>query len=317
MASFILMSDKFSEPISRVVVGEAYEDDDEFDIMNFQIQQWCLKSVGNFNIGQQLRGGIPPSPHPPAWAMLLYLRANAIRVLLVRPFFLFNTPAAASRRNIRPALDLIMETIDALSTLDRTTDIYRKHHVWFQHILTSTSSLLFLVIAYVEQNRASLSTELRGGLLDSVARSFRNAFGLAVAYSKSSIASRRLWKRMVQMKTMLIEVGTLPASQFAEAPTGRLSHIRPEQQPPGVDDTTTANKTSNGDFWDVGGSGGEKNMGVALEPALIDLDLYSALNSSPSDSMAGLGTQGFSVEWAASLSENWQLNNGNGFFLGF
>ncbi|KAH8664739.1 hypothetical protein BX600DRAFT_464928, partial [Xylariales sp. PMI_506] len=311
MATFILMSDKFSEPISRVALGETYEDDDEFDIMNFQIEQWRQKSVGNFEISQ-IHSDKSDSASLSAWVVLLHLRAKAIRVLLLRPFFLFNTPAAASRRNTQPALDLIKENIDTLCALDRTTDIYRKHHAWFQHILASTSALLFLVIAYVEQNRSSLLQELQDGLLDSVAASFRNAFGLAATYSNSSIASRRLWKRMMQMKKMLVEVGTLPAEDMEEGRRRCHKHNESVQEPLGKDDAMNLKAMSTRDC-------GNDIIRTSedLEPALIDLDLFSAIQSSPSDSTPGVGTQGFSVEWAASLSESWQFNNGNGLFLGF
>ncbi|KAH8886568.1 hypothetical protein GQ53DRAFT_619835, partial [Thozetella sp. PMI_491] len=210
MMAFILISDKFSEPSSRVANGGAYEDDDEFDIMNFQIEQWRKKAVGSYGF-QQIRAGQSPSGYPPAWAILLDLRANAVRELLLRPFFFSNTSAAASRRNIQPGLRLITDSIDVLSTLDKTTEIYRQHHPCFQHILATSCALLFLIVVYVEQNRASLGSDLPEGYGASVSRNFKNAYSLASTYSKSSRASKRLWKRLVLMKKLLIDAGLLRA----------------------------------------------------------------------------------------------------------
>ncbi|KAJ9148692.1 Zn(2)-C6 fungal-type DNA-binding domain protein [Pleurostoma richardsiae] len=76
MTSFILISDKFSEPCAQVANGGAYDDDEEFDIMNFQIEQWRKKAVGSYGLPQSLAGQAPSS-FPPAWAILLNLRGNA------------------------------------------------------------------------------------------------------------------------------------------------------------------------------------------------------------------------------------------------
>ncbi|KAH8655851.1 hypothetical protein BX600DRAFT_470426 [Xylariales sp. PMI_506] len=325
MATFILMSDKFCEPIARVAAGETYEDDDEFEIMNFQIEQWRQKSVGSYNIGQ-LRTGPPPNPnaYPPAWAIVLHLRAKAIRILLLRPFFLFNTPAEASHRNLQPALDLMAENIDTLCVLDRHTNIYRMHHACFHDILASTCALLFLIIAYVEQNRVSLIMEIQQDrLIESIARIFGNAFDLAAGYCKSSNASRRLWKRMVQMKKMLVDVGTLPIHK-PEVGDGGEHQQQPQQhlyraanQQPLL---TDGNMASSRRLQPHGGAwyGNGKRSDIGLEPAFMDFEQNSVICPSPESSIAGQGiSQGFNVEWAVSLSENWQLNNGSGLFFGF
>ncbi|KAF7552057.1 hypothetical protein G7Z17_g4577 [Cylindrodendrum hubeiense] len=47
MIAFTLISDKFNDPISSAAKGEMYEDQDEFDVMNFQVEQWRKKAVDN------------------------------------------------------------------------------------------------------------------------------------------------------------------------------------------------------------------------------------------------------------------------------
>ncbi|KAH8800273.1 hypothetical protein F5884DRAFT_686095 [Xylogone sp. PMI_703] len=311
MMAFVLISDKFNEPSSRVANGGAYEDDDEFDIMNFQIEQWRKKAVGNYNFDRILTGQ-PPSAFPPVWAILLNLRANAVRELLLRPFFFSNTPTTASRRNIQPSLDLITDTIDALSVIDRTTDIYRRHRPCFQHVLKTSCALMFLIVAYVEQNRASLSTDLPDNFPQLIARNLRNALSLAGAYIKSSPASRRLWKRLRLMKKLLAEAGVLHIENLTGDERPQASYSIPPQ-PAGADVAFPIARNSS----TVRDARGARINDPLPAPTLIDLGYpFSADSSSPSDSIPAPMPHELSMDWMTSLSEDWALNNTNGLFWG-
>ena len=236
MISFILISDKFSEPSTRVAKGGSYEDDDDFNIMNFQIEQWRQKAVSTFNFSQPTAWQAAPSTRPPWWTIVLYLRANSVRGLLLRPFFFPSRSSSASsssssnstvssgsansnaaeagKRNISPGLELVSDTINMLSTLDRTTDLYRRQHPHFQHLLASACALLFLIVAFVEQNRVGLTTSLPEDFAGVVKRNFRKAFSLAAAYSNSSRASRRLWNRLLMLAEPLSRLGILPQDEM-------------------------------------------------------------------------------------------------------
>ena len=50
MLSFILISDRFSEPISNAAKGEGYNDENSFELMSFQIEQWRKKAVGDYTV---------------------------------------------------------------------------------------------------------------------------------------------------------------------------------------------------------------------------------------------------------------------------
>lgn len=73
MLAFILISDKFSEPISRAAKGEKYDDEDVFEVMNFQAEQWRKKAVGNQSLDSIEAWHGNPSTRPPSWAILLDL----------------------------------------------------------------------------------------------------------------------------------------------------------------------------------------------------------------------------------------------------
>lgn len=304
MMAFIIISDKFSEPSSRVAKGGSYDDDDEFDIMNFQIEQWRKKVVGSYNFGR-ISADQPPSSFPPAWAILLHLRANAVRKMLLRPFFFSTTSTAASRRNIQPGLNLITSSLDMLYTLDKTTDIYRRHHPYFLHILFTSCALMFLIIVYVEQNRPILSTVLSDEFTRSITRNFAKAHSLAKAYKGSSRASRRLWKQLNGMERPLIESGLMhrvdvlgsEKSQAASNVNQPLHQGREE----GITLTTKHMPSKSGD--------------PPLESAFIDLQQdypFSRGSNSPPDSLPGFAE--LNMDWTVELSEEWGPNSTNSIF---
>lgn len=211
MVSFMSVSDKFTSPISRVAgTGQAYEEDDNFSILNFQIDQWRKNAVGNYNFTQQGIWNTTPISRIPSWAVLLNLRANAAHSMLLRPFFFGNKLTAASKKSIEPAVHLISDTINILSNLDKSTEVYRKQQPFYVHLLASACALMSLVIAHITQNHAALAPDLPEKFEQTLSNSFRKAFNLAKAYNTTSRASRKLWKRLLLMREPLVQLNILP-----------------------------------------------------------------------------------------------------------
>ncbi|CAH0036149.1 unnamed protein product [Clonostachys rhizophaga] len=209
MLSFILISDKFSEPISKVAKGERYNDYDAFELMNFQIEQWRKNAVGENSLTQVETWSTDPSSRPPTWTILLNLRAESVRSLLMRPFFFSDADPEATRQHIRPATDLVYTVVHVLYTIDNTTNIYRQQHPCCQHLLASISALAFLLIAYIEQNQSTLMPTLTPDLVSSLSHSFEMAVALTTSYVGISKAARRLDKRLSVMRKILTTLGIL------------------------------------------------------------------------------------------------------------
>lgn len=211
--SFTIMSQKFNEPICRVATGGTYEDDDAFEVTNFQIEQWRKRSLEKHNFSHPATWQASCPANMPSWTIILYLRANAVRGILLRPFFLSSSPnTESSRRSIGPGLDIISDTVNILSVLDRSTDIYRKQHPFLQHFLGSACALLFLIIAFADQKCGASSSSgdsIPAESWDAVGRNFKKAFGLASAYRDSSRVSRKLFDRLVMLKEPLTQLGIL------------------------------------------------------------------------------------------------------------
>lgn len=226
------VSDKFTSLISRIATtNQPYEDDDTFEILNFQIEQWRKKAVGNYNLAQNGAWRTTPISRIPSWAILLNLRANAAHALLLRPFFFTNKPTAVSKQNIEPALHFVSDTINVLSKLDKSTDIYRKQQPFYTHLLVSACALMSLVIAHVAQDYATLGPELPEDFAESVGKSFQKALSLATAYNGTSRASRKLWKRLTLMREPLVRLNILPRESHP-APASNTSAPADGDAPP-------------------------------------------------------------------------------------
>ncbi|KAH0422033.1 fungal specific transcription factor domain-containing protein [Colletotrichum camelliae] len=207
MVAFMALSDKFTSPVARcAATGQPYDEDETFDILNFQIEQWRKNSVGSFDLRQHEVFVMTPIRRIPSWAVLLNLRANAAHSMLLRPFFFTNKPTPGSRKNIESALRLSAESINILSKLDKATDVYRKQQPFYVHLLVSACALMSLVIAHVAQNHSTLAPDLPENFSDTVSKSFRKALKLAKAYNGASRASRKLWKRLLLMREPLMQL---------------------------------------------------------------------------------------------------------------
>lgn len=206
---FTLMSHHFNEPISRVATGGCYTDDDSFEVTNFLVEQWRKRAIESWDFSRLSEWETQPSKVPPAWVVILYLRANAVRGITLRPFFLSDPANPASKRQIKPALDIITDSINVLTILDKTTNIYRIQHPSLQHTLAGSCALLFLVLSYIAQNHASSSLDLPLDFSSTVNRNFWMALNLSRLYNDASLTSRKLYRRLNAIKETLLRAGYL------------------------------------------------------------------------------------------------------------
>lgn len=209
MMDFTLMSHKFNEPISRVATGGCYTDDDSFEVTNFLVEQWRKRATENWDFSRLSEWETQPSKVPPAWVVILYLRANAVRGILLRPFFLSDPANPASKRQIKPALDIITDSINVLTVLDKTSNVYRIQHPSLQHILAGSCALLFLVLSYIAQNHESPPMNLPTDFSSTVNRNFWMALDLSRSYNDASLTSRKLYRRLNAIKDTLLRAGYL------------------------------------------------------------------------------------------------------------
>lgn len=238
MISYTFMSPKYEVPIYTVAAGASYEQEDGFELLNFQIDQWLRKSIEGQGIYHPspthafvLRNSTAPATERSATATLLYLRANAFRSIILRPFF-FSSPSNASVRMLKPSMDIVSDSIGVLSLLDSDTDVYRNQHPFFQHFLNSSCALLMLIIAYVRGNRERLqllqSIDLPEPFPDLVKKETKRALALASAYSELSHRSNRLTRRLRHLESLLMKPDFL---QPPKEPSPEKAQVQRHQRP--------------------------------------------------------------------------------------
>jgi hypothetical protein len=207
MMIFIQISDKFHEPISQAARGETYPDDDSFEVLNFQIEQWRRKAVGSYCFSDISSWKLDPTKRPPSWAIILHLRAECICSLLLRPFFFSHANTASGQKYFQPAVDLLIRVTDILFHLDTTTDLYQKHHPYYQHVLASCTALSFLLAATLTQNKVTMLDNLTPDLSRKYSSNFEMSLALASKYASKSRLSGKLHKRLSDMRGILEQSG--------------------------------------------------------------------------------------------------------------
>ncbi|KAK0388024.1 LOW QUALITY PROTEIN: hypothetical protein NLU13_4268 [Sarocladium strictum] len=218
MVSFMAVSDKFTSAMAqRASAPEPPEEDDSFDILNFQIEQWRRNSLGRYNMA--VGAATPPLPlsRIPSWAVLLNLRANAAHSMLLRPFFFTTKPTESSRRNLGPALRLFSDTVNVLSALDRSTSVYRMQLPFYVHLLASACALMSLVVVHVAQNKAALRKELPDDFMETVCRTFQRALDVAARHAATSRASQKLQKRLASIGSLLTKMSAVAVEKARPA----------------------------------------------------------------------------------------------------
>lgn len=186
----------------------ACEDEELFDTASYQIEQWRKRSLAQLNfVHPKNRTTSAPESLPQSMSTLLYLRANQLRGLIIRSCFLSGSSIASSPLVAQSGMELACDTIDVLTDLDATTDLYAKQHPFFQHFLASAVALFLLVIA--SESKRSTLTKTKSDLSPSVNLndSFSRAFSLTASYFNVSAPSRRLLKRMISMAEPLSKLG--------------------------------------------------------------------------------------------------------------
>ncbi|KAI9782940.1 MAG: hypothetical protein M1839_004415 [Geoglossum umbratile] len=130
--------------------------------------------------------------------VLLYLRANQMRILIYRPVLHSTTSILENLSRAQTVINLAKNSIRVLTTLNQTTDIYRKQQVCFNYFLVSALAVLFLAVSHAPAQFSSLCRD-----------EFYMALDLVKGFSIKSYASRRLWRTISGLKEVGPKLGLL------------------------------------------------------------------------------------------------------------
>jgi hypothetical protein len=128
--------------------------------------------------------------------ILLYLRANQMRILIYTPVLHSGSSIQENLSYASTVVELAKDTIRALTHLNQTTDIYRAQQVCFNYFLISALAVIFLASCHAPVHFSPLCRE-----------EFYMALDLVKGFSNKSFVSKRLWKTIKGLKEIGPKLG--------------------------------------------------------------------------------------------------------------
>lgn len=203
MIQYSVIGSKVWRNASTSITNNTSPDAAEMDYLDYQVIQWLR------NIPPQLRYNHPsqPSKTPSAGEtpvsraehrlqILVYLRANAMRIHNYRRVLHTATSIMQHREQARTVVDVAKDTIRVLTHTNMTSDLYRTQQVLFNAFLTSALAVLFLAVSHAPAIFA-----------ESVREEFYMALNLVRGFSKDSWVSKRLWRTIRVLKDFGPQLG--------------------------------------------------------------------------------------------------------------
>ncbi|KAL6692426.1 hypothetical protein J3F84DRAFT_397074 [Trichoderma pleuroticola] len=226
-------------------------DDEAFDRLDDEVNRWPKTFCPDLQpqnlearLLQFVSGEDPDKARAPLIAStILYLRANQIRILVMRPILFSLCSILNHGHRVASLIEIAQDTIHKLVQLDRCSDLYRKHQVILNHFLSSATSVLFLALTQSGRlEKQGIDSTLSTSLSQtSLRETLFRAFDLIRSYSSMSSASQRLWDSFSVPRSLLITYGLLkrPSSHddennlFDDIRSSNLSHISADPEPVG------------------------------------------------------------------------------------
>ena len=186
---------------------------EEMGYLDYQIIQWHRNIPAQLRYEHPSQSGPLSTPVGPAPSragyrlrILLYLRANQMRILIYRPVLHSATDIVQHRDQAQTVVDVAKDTIRVLTHINQTSDLYRTQQVLFNAFLTSALAVLFLAVAHTPAEFA-----------ENVREEFYMALDLVRGFSKGSWISKRLWRTIRVLKEVGPKLGLISKDDPNEA----------------------------------------------------------------------------------------------------
>ncbi|KAL1637980.1 hypothetical protein SLS58_009097 [Diplodia intermedia] len=190
---------------SRVWKSVAHSDNapiskEEIGFLDYQIIQWhrsippALKYIHPSSSNPQDQQPVTRSIH--RFRILLYLRANQMRILIYRPVLHTTSSILEDITAAQTVVDVAKDTINVLTHTNQTTDIYRSHQVMFNYFLISALAVLLLAVSHAPAQFSECCRD-----------EFYMALDLVRGLSANSYVSKRLWRTIKVLKEVGPKLG--------------------------------------------------------------------------------------------------------------
>jgi len=186
-----------------VAAGSTQINQEEMNYLDYQVIQWHRQIPAHLRFEHPSQAGRLSTPTSPAPSraghrlrILLYLRANQMRILIYRSVLHSATSTLQHREQAQTAVDVSKDTIRVLTHINQTSDLYRTQQVLFNAFLMSALAVLFLSVSHAPAVFA-----------ENVREEFYMALDLVRGFSKGSWIGKRLWKTISVLKEVGPKLG--------------------------------------------------------------------------------------------------------------
>ncbi|KAI9839870.1 MAG: hypothetical protein M1819_000062 [Sarea resinae] len=180
--------------------GEAANDikKDEIGFLDYQILQWHNSIPESLRFFHPETGREAESENRAIRRLkiILYLRANQMRILIYRPVLHSATSIMENKGWAQTVVDVAKDSIRILTRLNQTTDIYRAQQSCFNYFLLSALAVLFLAVSHAPAQFSDYARD-----------EFYMALELVRGFSTKSYISKRLWKTIRGLKEVGPKLG--------------------------------------------------------------------------------------------------------------
>ncbi|KAL4929513.1 fungal specific transcription factor domain-containing protein [Aspergillus undulatus] len=246
MTSYCAISSKIVNATASLPVNEDFYNEEQFEFVNYQIERWQRSALDDIQPDLSAEASIIGDP-PNLIRIMLYLRANQLRILLLRPLFFSEAPVKPDQSQLSAGVETAVSIISLLTELDARTDIYSRLHPFFSHFLASAASLLLLNITY----SGVASTSFGVSVTRDVRGPIKDALSLTAAYSESFPSSSQLYRRVLCILRVLTRLRILGFETDLQAKEPPVQHAVNGFAVPGLSapvDLDTYNPTSSSLF---------------------------------------------------------------------
>lgn len=230
MARFCEISSRVWRTVSKTPTaandGSGSVNVPEMAYLDYQVIDWhrSIPPMLKFEHPSQ-----PPQPGPPPsrggyrLRVILYLRANQMRIHIYRPVLHSATSIMQNRQQAQTSVDVAKDTIRVLTHISQTSDIYHTQQALFNPFLTGALAVLFLAVAHTPAEFA-----------DNVREEFYMALELVRVLSKGSPISNRLWNTIRHLKEVAPKLGLVAGKENSQPQlvSPQPQHLSQPQQLP-------------------------------------------------------------------------------------
>jgi len=206
---------KISSQVWQLVAGfgnkSLNKDQEKVNYLDFQVQRWReslppslqLTTTDSTTSPTSHRASIStPSRGVQRLQVLLYLRANHLRILIHRQNILSSAAIASNREGAHLVTSIAKDTIRLLVRMRETSTIYETQQTAYNYFLISALSAIFLAVCH---DPAEFSMGCRD--------EFFSALELLKDLSSHGASAKRLWKSLKGLKSIAPRLGLTPREQ--------------------------------------------------------------------------------------------------------